>query len=376
MRTAKVFMQKHKILLVIQRRHLLPLYRALRDRVEWHAVVHRQYDDTEADQYYTLKRWSFGALWLKHRKVLKSQIPYCFLGLRQVLNTVHPQTIIASEAYQWYTLQLYRYKRAGGAGQLYIYSETKQWPKSMLARMILRFFMWQVRRNVSHISGVFVYCSDSKQWWREQVPELPVSVVPAPVDIAQFYPAKEKDWLPQGVLRILVNARYIPVKRHQDIFAAVQELQAKGRSVQVSCIGRGEVGRERIERMVEEIGLRESVRFLDTVSRTEMPALYHAHDVLLLPSSKEAIGMVVPEAMACGVPTITSNAVGANTYVKDGETGLIFKTKDVADLTEKLEQCFDAKRLADMGTAARAHVQNFSTERIADTFMRSVAGKH
>jgi len=58
---------------------------------------------------------------------------------------------------------------------------------------------------------------------------------------------------------------------------------------------------------------------------------------LVLPSNREAIGMVVPEAMACGLATITSTVVGANTYVVEGETGFIFETGEAEQLAARLE---------------------------------------
>ena len=96
---------------------------------------------------------------------------------------------------------------------------------------------------------------------------------------------------------------------------------------------------------------------------SEMPELYRAHDVLILPSYNEAIGMVVPEAMSCGRPTVTSDSVGANVYVKNGVTGFIFTTGDINSLAETLQKCCDQNKLKHMGAAARLHIiENYSAD--------------
>ena len=115
------------------------------------------------------------------------------------------------------------------------------------------------------------------------------------------------------------------------------------------------------------------VVFLEPVSHTKLVSVYHAHDVLVLPSYNEAIGMVVPEAMACGIPTITSDTVGANVYVQEGETGYVFPTSDVEALAQTLEKLCDPAELAKMGQAARERIETeFTIEKSAEKFRHAI----
>jgi glycosyltransferase involved in cell wall biosynthesis len=235
---------------------------------------------------------------------------------------------------------------------------------------MMRGFLWYVKKHIDKIQQVLVYTKEGKQWWEKQMPELPVHIMAAPVDTEAFNVAQEKDWLPSGVLRVLMNARYSTYKRHKDLLQAAADLLSKGKQLHITLIGRADSGRQRVEQLVKEYGLEDVVTFLDPLPMEEMPGLYHTHDVLVLPSYNEAIGMVVPEAMACGIPTITSDTVGANVYVKAGETGWVYPTGDIEALKVTLNECFNVSELKRRSAAARVMAEvHFSVPIIAQRLL-------
>jgi glycosyltransferase involved in cell wall biosynthesis len=73
-------------------------------------------------------------------------------------------------------------------------------------------------------------------------------------------------------------------------------------------------------------------------NQTEMPAVYAASDVLILPSTgKETWGLVCNEALACGKPIVVSDAIGcAPDLAADGRVGRTFPLGDVAGCAEQL----------------------------------------
>lgn len=307
---------------------------------------------------------------LSHKLRIVEKLPIIVFGFSKVLAKNEFVTVICFDFYHWYTLQAIRYKKKHPRVKLIIYSETKRWPKNWSSRLVMRGFLAYVRRNLRHVDGVLVYTEEGKAWWAEAAPAARVAVLPAPVDVERFQPATNKEWLPNDTLRILMNARYSPYKRHEDLLAAVAALREQGRAVAVTLIGRDDGGRGRVEALVAEAGLQDIVTFLDPLPMSEMPALYHRHDVLVLPSYNEAIGMVVPEAMACGLPTITSDTVGANVYVKKGETGFVYETGNVPALTTALTRCFDVTLLAQFGQNGREHIAvHFTPQQIAQQFL-------
>jgi glycosyltransferase involved in cell wall biosynthesis len=84
------------------------------------------------------------------------------------------------------------------------------------------------------------------------------------------------------------------------------------------------------------------------VNQSELPAVYASADVLVLPSDgQETWGLVVNEAMACGIPAIVSDAVGCGPdLIEPGLTGATFPLGDVAALASAIERVlsFDAER--------------------------------
>ena len=81
------------------------------------------------------------------------------------------------------------------------------------------------------------------------------------------------------------------------------------------------------------------VSFAGFLNQGEIPAAYAACDALVLPSDYgETWGLVVNEAMACGVPAVVSDAVGCGPdLVEEGQTGMIFPLGDIPALARAIE---------------------------------------
>jgi glycosyltransferase involved in cell wall biosynthesis len=103
-------------------------------------------------------------------------------------------------------------------------------------------------------------------------------------------------------------------------------------------VGDGALDRE-LRMQVAALGLGERVRFIGRVSDEALPAYYHASDVFVLPSVAvtEAYGLVQIEAMAAGVPVVSTNLPTGVPWVnQDGVTGLIVPPRDAEALAEAL----------------------------------------
>lgn len=87
----------------------------------------------------------------------------------------------------------------------------------------------------------------------------------------------------------------------------------------------------KLKHLVQESGLRNSVKFLGTIRGTELARMLNRHKVLVVPSaSSEGFGMVVLEGMACGCKLVASNAAGLVEAVNS--FGKIFEMNDVNEL--------------------------------------------
>ena len=114
---------------------------------------------------------------------------------------------------------------------------------------------------------------------------------------------------------------------------------------------------EALRRTVTERGLA-NVTFAGFRQQAELPHLYAASDVLVFPTLGDPWGLVVEEAMAAGLPVVSSRSAGEiSDRIREGQTGLIVRAGDPVALAERLRMFVDDPPLAaSMGAAARESV--------------------
>lgn len=130
--------------------------------------------------------------------------------------------------------------------------------------------------------------------------------------------------------KILIHmSNFRPVKRISDvidIFARVQ----KQVSSRLLFVGEGPDLSKACNK-AKEFGLQDRITFLG--KQDEVSQVISMADLMLLPSEKESFGLVALEAMACGVPTVASNAGGIPELISHGETGFLSPVGDTAEMT-------------------------------------------
>ena len=107
------------------------------------------------------------------------------------------------------------------------------------------------------------------------------------------------------------------------------------------------------------------VSFTGFMNQSEIAKAYAVSDCLILPSDgRETWGLVVNEAMACGVPAIVSDQVGcAPDLVKEGKTGLIFKCGDVLGLSGAMVKMANVSDLSIFRGALKNLIKDYSVEK-------------
>lgn len=126
--------------------------------------------------------------------------------------------------------------------------------------------------------------------------------------------------------------------------------------------------RERIEGIVNELGIGGITHFPGRLSPAVLPTYYAAADVCVVPSHYEPFGLVAIEAMACGIPVIASDVGGLQFTVVSEETGLLAPPKDDRAFATALDRILMNPEWAQqLGQAARHRVETtFSWEGVAN----------
>lgn len=157
------------------------------------------------------------------------------------------------------------------------------------------------------------------------------------------------------------------VKRVQDVVASFAKIQEAVPS-KLLLVGDGPEMTP-VCKLVSKLGLDDHVLFLGKQDKLE--ELYSLSDLLLLLSEKESFGLVLLEAMACGVPCIGTNIGGIPEVIIDGETGYICEFGNVDEVAEKSIQLLtDSVRHKAFSKAAMSLVESsFRSETITEEYL-------
>ena len=119
-------------------------------------------------------------------------------------------------------------------------------------------------------------------------------------------------------------------------------------------------------RLREELGLA-NVHFLSFQKKERLALLYKAADVFVLPTREDIWGLVINEALAYGLPTITTDrCVAGLELIEDGINGYVVPVGDAKALAEKIRAVL-ASDLGEMGAAALKKVRPYTLENMAKT---------
>ncbi len=150
-------------------------------------------------------------------------------------------------------------------------------------------------------------------------------------------------------------SRFVPSKGILELVRVGERLAQQDARLRFLLVGGGPL-KERAEQEVLKNGLADRFRFVGFQAWTQTPAYLNAMDIFAFPSQSEGFGMALLEAMACGLPAVTTDRTGTQDIVRPGETAL------VADSTEDLESHLallisDETLRQRLGAAARRAVE-------------------
>ncbi len=173
------------------------------------------------------------------------------------------------------------------------------------------------------------------------------------------------------MVRILTVGRLVAKKGIAYALKAVQQVTAAVNDIEYVIVGDGEE-KAPLEALAQQLQIDGKVRFKNGMSRLEVQQLLRECDVFVLPSittddgDQEGIPGVLKEAMASGVPVISTDHAGIPEMITDGENGFLAPEKDSAALAEKILYCIrHPGRCREVARAARACVEKiFDADRL------------
>ncbi len=195
--------------------------------------------------------------------------------------------------------------------------------------------------------------------------EKDIEVIPNFVDTEIYKPGKDCDFrdhiAPKGEKILVHTSNFRAVKRVTDTIRIFEQVVKEVPSKLV-LVGDGP-DRSDCERLCRELHLCDHIKFLG--KQDGLVEILNAADVFLIPSQSESFGLAALEAMACGIPVVSSSVGGLPELIKHNETGFIAEIGDINRM---------AKYAVDLLTNDRKHklFSENSRKRAVESFDKSI----
>lgn len=195
--------------------------------------------------------------------------------------------------------------------------------------------------------------------------EKDIQVIPNFVDTDRFQHSNKqhfKTMLAPNGERILAHvSNFRKVKRVEDVISVFQKVNNQIPS-KLLMIGDGPE-RQNAEELCRTLPMCHDIRFLG--KQEQVDEILSITDLFILPSQYESFGLSALEAMACGVPVISTNAGGLPEINVQGKTGYLSDVGDVDDMAKHAIHILSSdERLKEFKQAAIEHARTFSRARI------------
>ena len=204
-----------------------------------------------------------------------------------------------------------------------------------------------------------------------------ISVVPCGVNMELFQPvdrkaARQRLGLGNGKIVLFVG-RIEPLKGVEQLLKAMP-LLPNSQPVRLVIVGGDESSQDDVENLQKlslDLGIKDRVTFTGIKKQEEMPFLYSAADVCVVPSYYESFGLVALESLACGTPVVATDVGDMKSIIRQGETGFVITDNEPGNLARKIALILSRPGMdTESAMATRASVSRYSWPHITEAIVR------
>lgn len=198
------------------------------------------------------------------------------------------------------------------------------------------------------------------------MPNLDIVVIPNGIDTQTYHPATQPRTA--GPIHLLSVGRLIARKRIDWLIDAVGAALRQGLDVRLNIVGDGNLLAE-LRHKAAGLGLAGKVVFMGLVERQRMPEVYRANDIFVMASRHEGMSNAMLEAIASGLPVITTACEGVEELV--GDNGILVSYPDVQEFVNAVRSiASDPDKYAAMSKAGLAIAEKFSWSNVAERYVQ------
>jgi len=216
----------------------------------------------------------------------------------------------------------------------------------------------------SMVDGIFVENQWMYEHYRQNYPDSNVYFAPPGVDISTYHPVNGIENENRYILSVGVFSR--ERKNVKLLFQAYHQLRQKISDPPRLVLAGREGPNETAWETAKSLGITEHVDVQIDVSEKKLTQLYRNAALFTLSSKEEGLGLVIAEAMASGVPVVSTDCGGPSTLIKEGETGYLTPTGDPDALADRMQRILENPDHArELGERGRERIEERFSERAA-----------
>ncbi len=217
-------------------------------------------------------------------------------------------------------------------------------------------------------SGASLIAANSRglcQLAKRFMPNLDIAVIPNGVDTRCYHPAPQRKT--GGPINLLSVGRLIARKRIDWLIDAVGVAVQKGLDVRLTIVGEGNLLAE-LRKKAVDLNLSDRVVLMGLVGRQQMPEVYRANDIFVMASQHEGMSNAMLEAIASGLPVVTTPCEGAEELI--GDNGILVAYPDAQEFAAAVSAIMtDPNKYDAMSKAGRAIAETFSWSAVARQYI-------
>lgn len=234
--------------------------------------------------------------------------------------------------------------------------------KNILFKQIVQWVLNNSDKIIAHSEDI------KKQAIKYYQPMKEIIVIPLGFKPIKFKKVNRRELrLKDNVFYLISIGRLVKRKGYDYLIKALQSLDS---NVQLLLIGEGPE-RKRLESLAENLGISDRIKFLGFVSDEKKFQYLSVSDLYVLPSLHEGFGIVLQEAMYCGLPIITTKCGGPKDFLEDKKNALFIDSKSVNSCVATIQELKNNKDLAHrIGQTNKEKIKEFYIDKMAKKYLQ------
>jgi len=198
-----------------------------------------------------------------------------------------------------------------------------------------RFTRYYLKKLLPRLHGKIAVSEPARSFIARHLPSK-YNIIPNGIDIERFSRGTKRPDLNDGKLNILFVGRPEKRKGLDYLLRAYARVKSEIPESRLIVVGAGVRGGNKYEKISAELGVKDVV-YTGFVPDAELPSYYRSADIFCAPAvSGESFGIILLEAMACGVSVIASNVPGYASVLSHGEEGLLVEPGNEVSLEQAI----------------------------------------